>query len=299
MSDCTYDLIATEADALLQAVGLPLPHHASLNFKRLCRRLLLAKQDVLRIESDKWNGVYKDHQSTYRPTAATTVKPGTSVIEPPSNPFSQVVKLYFKENSRADRTGSQIKSELEKFVAVLGCDKPVASITKADCRTYKEHILKDRSQTTCIKHLSSLSGLFKWAEMQGFSPDNFNPLRGLSPNKRQAKKHATQRRPFTDAELLAVVSSKDFTKQRGIHPERYWLVLLCLFQICRREDAGQLSLKDIGGSEGIPFMNITDEGEGQGLKNAGSKRRLPIHSSLVKLGFLEYVVRIKVSGHSR
>lgn len=76
-------------------------------------------------------------------------------------------------------------------------------------------------------------------------------------------------------------------------------MLLCLFQICRREEAGQLSLKDLGESEGIPFMNITDEGEGQGLKNAGSKRRLPIHSSLGKLGFLEYVERIKVAGHSR
>lgn len=124
-------------------------------------------------------------------------------------------------------------------------------------------------------------------------------MRGLSPNKRQAKKHATQRRPFTDAELLAVLSSKDFLKQKQAHPERYWLVLLCLFQIWRREEAGQLSLKDIGELDGIPFMNITDEGEGQGLKNAGSKRRLPIHSSLVRLGFMKYIERIKVAGHSR
>ena len=184
-------------------------------------------------------------------------------------------------------------------MVILGSDRPIVSITKADCRTYKEHILKDRSQTTCIKHLSSLSGLFKWAEMQGFTPDNINPVRGLSPNKRQAKKHATQRQPFTDAELLAVLSSKDFLKQKQTHPERYWLVWLCLFQIWRREEAGQLSLKDIGELDGILFMNITDEGEGQGLKNAGSKSRLPIHSSLVKLGFLEYVERIKVAGHSR
>lgn len=129
--------------------------------------------------------------------------------------------MYFKENSRAERTDSQIKAEFDKFIAVLGADKPVASITKADYRTYKEHILKDRAQTTCIKHLSSLSGLFKWAEQQGFVPDGFNPIRGLSPNKRQAKKHATPRRPFTDAKLLAVFSSKEFLKQRETHPDRY------------------------------------------------------------------------------
>jgi len=288
-----YDRVASEADGLLQAAGLPLLKHDSLDFKRLCRRLLLAKQKMLGIEIERWQNIYKDHSRPTAPIVSTKEHP------PASKPFSEVVRLYFKENARAERTDSQIKAEFEKFMVILGGDRPIASITKENCRAYKEHILKDRSQTTCIKHLSSLSGLFKWAEMQGFTPDNFNPVRGLAPNKRQAKKHATSRRPFTDAELLSVFSSKEFHQQREKHPERHWLVLLCLFQVCRREEAGQLALKDIGEEAGIPFLNITDEGEGQGLKNAGSKRRLPLHSSLVQLGFLEYVESMKVAGHAR
>src|SRR5436853_319352 len=300
--DDTYEALVTnnwrkverEADDLLKSAGLPSLDHEGAEFGRLCRRLLLAKQEYLHIENERWNGVYKTRSAGANGSAASV-----QAKSPPSKPFSEVVRLYFKENSRADRTDSQIKSEFAKFITVLGSDKPVASITKGDCRTYKEYVLKDRSQTTCIKHLSSLSGLFKWAEQQGFIPDGFNPVRGLSPNKRQAKKHAMPRRPFTDAELLTVFSSTDFVRQREKHPERYWLVLLCLFQICRREEAGQLSLKDLGELDDIPFMNITDEGVGQGLKNAGSKRRLPIHSSLVKLGFLEYVEQIKTLGHAR
>jgi len=35
------------------------------------------------------------------------------------------------------------------------------------------------------------------------------------------------------------------------------------------------------------------------LKNEGSKRRLPLHSSLVALGFLEYVESMRAAGHSR
>lgn len=293
ISASRYDRVAGDVDAMLQAAGMAPLAHDSLAFKRCCRAFLLAKQKMLGIEIERWQNVYKDHA---RPVAHIAA---LKDHQPASKPFSEVVRLYFKENTRADRTDSQIKSELEKFLVVIGGDRSVASITKADCRTYKEHILKDRSQTTCIKHLSSLSGLFKWAEQQGFTPDNFNPVRGLSPNKRQAKKHTAQRRPFKDAELLAVFSSQDFHQQREKHPERYWLVLLCLFQICRREEAGQLALKDIGEESGIPFMVITDEGEGQGLKNAGSKRRLPLHSSLVKLGFLDYVESIKTAGHSR
>jgi integrase len=155
------------------------------------------------------------------------------------------------------------------------------------------------SLATCIKHLSSLSGLFKWAEQQGFIVDGFNPVRGLAPNKQQAKKQATKRRPFTDAELLAVFGSQAFMQQRRTNAANYWLPLLCLFQVCRREEAGQLAIKDIGVAEDIPFLSITDEGAEQSLKNEGSKRRVPIHSSLIQLGFMEYVEEIKASGHAR
>jgi integrase len=59
-------------------------------------------------------------------------------------------------------------------------------------------------------------------------------------------------------------------------------------------------IKDIGSADGIPFMNVTDEGEQQSLKTGStSKRRLPIHSSLLELGFLEYVESVKAAGHSR
>ena len=60
-----------------------------------------------------------------------------------------------------------------------------------------------------------------------------------------------------------------------------------------------MAVADIGEQEGIPFIRITDEGEEQGLKNEGSKRRIPIHSALLKLGFLDYVQRMKDAGHIR
>ena len=53
--------------------------------------------------------------------------------------------------------------------------------------------------------------------------------------------------------------------------------------------------RTIGEADGIPYLSITDEEEeeGQGLKNEGSKRRLPIHPDLIQLGFLTYVDSIK------
>lgn len=286
--------LAPEADALLQAAGVPPLNHDTQGFKRLCRKLQLAKLEVLGIEVERWQGIYKTHQ---RPTAIATA---SGSVTPTSPPFSAVAALYFKENVRSPRTDSQALSEFKKFLTVIGGDRPMASITKADCRTYKEYILKDRSQTSCIKHLSSLGGLFKWADAQGFIPEGYNPVRGLPPSKQQAKKHVKARKLFTDAELLAVLSSPNFLAQREANPTRYWVVLLCVFQICRREEASQLLIRDIGEADGIPFMKVTNEGEQQNLKTGEqSKRRLPIHSSLLALGFLKHVAAMKARGESR
>jgi integrase len=73
-----------------------------------------------------------------------------------------------------------------------------------------------------------------------------------------------------------------------------------LFTGARREEIGQLQIVDIQEEDGIPYFNITPEGDGmKTLKNEGSKRRVPIHSSLVKLGFLDYVQSIKADGHAQ
>jgi integrase len=84
------------------------------------------------------------------------------------------------------------------------------------------------------------------------------------------------------------------------NPSRYWLPLICLFQVCRREEAGQLALVDIQEDNGIPYIRINDDEKlGQSLKNEGSRRKVPIHSSLIRLGFLEFVKKCKNAGQVR
>ncbi len=311
---CDYTSVQDEADQLLQKSGFPTLDHQSPAFGRLCRRLLMAKQEYLRIEADRWEGrnypqpaVQQRHmermieRSAY-PTAVSRQQQGPLCTE--------CVKKYLIENPRSVRTIGPVTAEFKKFIETIGGDKPVAAITKADCRVYKEHLLQVRKVklATVTKHLTTLSGFFRWAEGQGYRPEGSpNPIKGLTPQNKFLKKEALQRRPFTDAELLTLFqprggdtfASRDFTKQKDAHPERYWVVLLCLFQVCRLEEAAQLNVADIKEQDGIPCMRITDEGEGQALKNAGSKRTLPLHSSLIQLGFLEYVKRIKKAGHPR
>lgn len=83
LHECDYGLVATEVDELLQAAGMPLLAHDYLDFKGLCRMLPLARQDVLQIESNRWNGVYK------QPRPMGGLAPITSPTKPSgSKPFA-------------------------------------------------------------------------------------------------------------------------------------------------------------------------------------------------------------------
>ena len=310
--------MAGHADDLLKVAGLPALDHESVEFKKLRRRLLEAQLEYtnrLRARiAGEYRPFYNSHHSSPMtlgsvPQAPTrTAGAGSATGEAASKLFSEVVRLYYEENKpRSVRSGRQVQSEVTRFIETIGGDRPISQITKDNCRAYKESMMKDRglSLTTVGKWLGIVSSIFRWAGKQGFTPETFrNPIEGLSPNKKRAQEAAKSHRDYTDEELLRVFGSSHFIKQKDKRPDRYWLVLICLFSMCRREEAGQLLLHDIqeaptpdGGR--IHYFNFTDEGEDQQLKNKDSRRKVPIHSALIQLGFLHYVQRLRDAGEVR
>jgi integrase len=70
--------------------------------------------------------------------------------------------------------------------------------------------------------------------------------------------------------------------------------------MARREEIGQLTVADVQEEDGIAFLRITDEESlQQNLKNEGSRRRVPIAHDLIRLGFMDYVERMRKAGHVR
>ena len=295
MASCDYRAIAPEVQTLLHGAGLPPLQHDSVEFKQLCRRMLRAKLELVAIERARSHGVYSQAPSLVMSPTPKAPPVAASPL------FSEAARKYLKEKPRAPRTVKQVEVEYGKFLAAIGGDRPVAQITKSEGRLYKDSLIqRGLKPATVAIRLHVLSGLFTWAAKQGYTPEGAShPIRGLAPERAERERHVTEIRPFTEDELLHVFATPKFVKQRLPHPERYWVTLICLFQLCRREEAAQLTLKDIGEKDGIPFMVITDLGEHQSVKTPGSKRTIPIHSSLIELGFLDYVQAIKRTKYTR
>lgn len=309
--------MAGHADELLKVAGLPALDHDSIEFKKLCRRLLEAQLEYSTRLRGRLNGEYQPFNGLTRggyystalsPSASEGLPPSPSEGSPSTKLFSEVVDLYYEENKpRSKRSHLQTRAELQRFLETIGGDRPIGRITKDDCRGYKDHLRNVRhvSLVTQRKRLGTVSSIFKWAGRQGYTPDTFkNPVDGLPPNKKRAQEESKAHRDYTDEELLKVFGSIHFIKQKEKRPDRYWLVLICLFTMCRREEAGQLLLHDIceaptPDGKSIHYFNFTDEGEDQQLKNRDSRRKVPVHSSLVKLGFMDYVQSLRAKGERR
>jgi integrase len=144
-----------------------------------------------------------------------------------------------------------------------------------------------------------------------------NPAEGLKPIKRDAIAASEKRKPFT-LQQIAEFFKSDFYNECAKHPPafghdkqgwRFWLPLLCLFTGARPNEMAQLHVADLKRTQiGTWYLDIVetadDEEESNGaaktLKTATSRRKIPLHPELIKLGFVQFVEeRKKASSNPR
>ena len=117
-----------------------------------------------------------------------------------------------------------------------------------------------------------------------------------------ASQTESRRRPWEPNELQAFFGLPIFTTYavptttHAGADAAYWIPLLGLFTGATVSELAQLRSQDVNTNPGAPTIRITDEGEGMTTKNAYRVREVPMHSELVRLGFLEYADAIKARG---
>lgn len=84
----------------------------------------------------------------------------------------------------------------------------------------------------------------------------------------------------------------------------YWLSIVGLFTGARPRELCQLNPQcDFGTAEGIPYLDFNkDSPAGKGVVKSiktGEARRIPLHPELIRLGFPQYLERVRAAGADR
>lgn len=267
------------------------------------------------------------------PTPKTSDELPASAQASPQGPLvSAVVKEWISEKSRSwsPKTAEGYRVTLDHFLSVVG-DRPLSTYSKADGRAFKSVLLRlpanwskkpelrglsmakaaDRAEELGMapmsdknvnKLLEFVGAFWNWAS-EHYDDAPANPIAGL---KVKLKKAARQDRdPFTLEELQAIFRAPVFTgcksvlhwRQPGSLVPRdsamFWTPLVSLFTGARMNEVLQLYVEDVKTEDGITYLDINGDGEDKSLKTASSWRLIPIHPELVRLGFLQYVERMR------
>lgn len=143
---------------------------------------------------------------------------------------------------------------------------------------------------TINKYLQTYSGLFNWAVRNGHC--DINPFEGLSVRTNQANRVAP-RVSFDDAQLQTIMQAL-LAKVAPKEEHHRWGGLIAIHSGARLNEIAQLHLEDIRQADDIWCFDINQkDGTTKRLKNAASKRVVPIHPHLLDYGFMDYFDRMK------
>lgn len=115
-------------------------------------------------------------------------------------------------------------------------------------------------------------------------------------------------RAFLDSDLQAIFSgylygSAELKKKREVYPYQFWLPLLGLYTGGRLNELCQLDTEDVIEKEGIWAISMIDDELDRPLpkvlKNQSSRRVVPIHSELIRMGFLDFVTQAVKEGREK
>ena len=159
---------------------------------------------------------------------------------------------------------------------------------------------KDRISTTTVNNiLGYVSSFMKWSVINGFVEVNF--FEGMKLKKQIRQRDERDR--FTEKELKKIFQKHnyiEFTEVEKHKYSNYWTPLISVFSGLRLNEICSLYLDNIiqekvNGRKKIWCFNILEEPDrpDKHLKTLSSKRVVPIHDTLIDLGFIEFVELLK------
>jgi len=237
-----------------------------------------------------------------------------------AQPMLSDVMLRFLGEMRTNKrqsTADKYEHTLQCFLELMG-DMPITAVSQTTLGEFKgkiarlprhaskrpstrgkmlaqliEHEHKELiAPRTLNTHLRNVVSFMAWAGGHYAGIQRVSSAKLAIPIKTRADE---ERAAFSDDDLQKLFGERF----RELPEYKRWLLLMGLFTGARIEELCQLNLTtDVYQDEGIWVFDFNDLDD-KNLKTKASKRRVPIHPMLLRLGILEYFEAVKARGYAR
>src|SRR5262245_11205821 len=248
--------------------------------------------------------------------------------------FSQAAARYIDEMQRdpsaklTEHTRRQRETVFRLFKAFTA-DAPLAAIDKLTASEFLELVAKldpkwhkiegarelplgklvekstsrpgRLSNRTINSYVSALSSVFKWADKRGHF-EGRNPFVGQSRTEGEGNGW----RAYKIEELNKLFSTpllREMPTETRIRPTEYtfenamaWIPLIALFSGMRSNEICQMRAGGVRRKDGIWVFNVSEERAGRSLKTTAAARVVPVHSELIRCGFVNYLKVLQREG---
>jgi integrase len=272
------------------------------------------------------------------PQVLSVTTPTSTEIETPdqltkhqNTPLSVVIEKFIDEKGSIRTTSvKEIRHSLTILIEEYG-DIPIGSMTREMTSKFKGHIMKiprNRnknpkyrdldfhklvelnvkdviSTTTVNKHLGWCSSFYEWSINHGYS--NINPFKGLKLKRKVRPRDERDR--FTEKELKKIFGKENYIHFTNIEKGRYELYFVPLISLFSGMRLGEITslyfdnIREIGGNHRNKrwCFDILEEPNrsDKHLKTLSSRRIVPIHDTLLKLGLIEFIELLKKKDPNR
>jgi len=255
----------------------------------------LVKDTDIAEGSEAWNDladrVMKEQSRAWKESIADRVNQKPVPTVPERETITQAAEAWFAEMQRTDvrpQTLDGHRLRIRSFVERCG-DVALTSVTRTMASDFLTAMASGRSNRTVNNYDMTLMCLFKHARNRG-------RFTGENPFEDQRRKVASEKREaFTDeeiAKLFAALPAERAPKRHSPETALPWAVRIAAYTGMRLEEIAQLTVADVQtrGSNGgtVIVFDVHNGDDAHHLKNDGSARAVPVHSELVRAGFLHY-----------
>lgn len=182
---------------------------------------------------------------------------------------------------------------------------PKLTLREAVAAAEKAGDLRKLKRVSLINYHANIGAIFKFGVAHGMMKENpaANPYlretfgeEGIAEPKAQFTVAELNRLFLAPLYTGCIDDENGYARRGEARPRRgrFWIPLLALFHGMRCNEACQLHTEDVKERDGISFFAIREEGENgekcdKNLKTKQSRREVPFHPVLIRLGFPEFV----------